>query len=466
MLAGWVWQRTARPPTASDRAVPGAGPRGPASWPATSIHAWAEAHYDVPVTAFTRYLPLYYPLRTTGCWRGSASWIERGRASRASSPRSARPPDGELHYPLAPLRCEPRHAHAQRPARRDRRHAGRRARRPPSRRGWTNSRAARSGSTQHYSGGNSSRAGMFSLFYGLPATYWDAFAGLARPPVLMDLFRQYGYQLGLFASSPVYRASSGSIARPWPACRTCASRRARPTRGPAEEIGRLTDEWYEWLDRRDPSRPFFGFLYYDSAVAIEPPDDYPPVAPVAAGSLDAGTPACPLPDRRALRRLPGRAGARRSEAPKAARPHRGHRHLRSRHGVRRERAGLQGARDGLQRLPAAHAAGGALARAAAGARRSPHLPQRRGADAAHRAVRLHESALRLREWAQPLLRRAVGLAHRRQPQRLRPDRARSGDHRLPVRLRDPRPELSPRRTRRSRATTCGPRMQEMRRFYR
>jgi membrane-anchored protein YejM (alkaline phosphatase superfamily) len=58
----------------------------------------------------------------------------------------------------------------------------------------------------HYSGGNASRAGMTPLFYGLPATYWDAFAGIARPPVLMDLFRANGYQLGLFVATPVYRA--------------------------------------------------------------------------------------------------------------------------------------------------------------------------------------------------------------------------------------------------------------------
>ena len=38
----------------------------------------------------------------------------------------------------------------------------------------------------------------------------------------------------------------------------------------------LTEEWYGWLGQRDPSRPFFGFLYYDAAVAFEPPDDYPP----------------------------------------------------------------------------------------------------------------------------------------------------------------------------------------------
>ena len=46
----------------------------------------------------------------------------------------------------------------------------------------------------------------------------------------------------------------------------------------------LTDEWYGWLDRRDPARPFFGFLYYNAAVAIEPPDNYPPVTPVVPGA--------------------------------------------------------------------------------------------------------------------------------------------------------------------------------------
>jgi membrane-anchored protein YejM (alkaline phosphatase superfamily) len=46
----------------------------------------------------------------------------------------------------------------------------------------------------------------------------------------------------------------------------------------------LTDEWYQWLDKRNPSLPFLGFLYYDSVVAIEVPDDYPPVAPAPAGA--------------------------------------------------------------------------------------------------------------------------------------------------------------------------------------
>ena len=38
------------------------------------------------------------------------------------------------------------------------------------------------------------------------------------------------------------------------------------------------------LDRRDPAHPFFGFLYYNAAVAIEPPDNYPQVIQVPPGA--------------------------------------------------------------------------------------------------------------------------------------------------------------------------------------
>jgi membrane-anchored protein YejM (alkaline phosphatase superfamily) len=124
---------------------------------------------------------------------------------------------------------------------------------------------------------------MFSLFYGLPATYWDAFANLARPPVVMDLFRQHGYQLGLFVSSPVY----DGVGLDRTALAGVPDLRLRTSSSYPGSSGRdrtLTDEWYGWLDRRDPARPFFGFLYYNAAVAIEPPDNYPPVTPVAPGA--------------------------------------------------------------------------------------------------------------------------------------------------------------------------------------
>jgi membrane-anchored protein YejM (alkaline phosphatase superfamily) len=276
MLAVWLWSRPARP---SSRRIGWYLALGVGGCVVAShlVHAWAEARYYVPVTAFTRYLPLYYPLGDEGQVR--LGLVNRTRAREEGVIAAlAQPADRVLNYPQAPLRC---------------------AARPPMLNvllvvidamradALTPEVAPRLSELtrgairfdRHYSGGNSSRAGMFSLFYGLPATYWDAFAGITRPPVLMDMFRQHGYQLGLFASAPVYRAAGldrTALARvPNLRLQTVTSRPGSSGRDRA-----LTDEWYEWLGGRDPSRPFFGFLYYDAPVGIDAPADYPSVMPV------------------------------------------------------------------------------------------------------------------------------------------------------------------------------------------
>jgi len=281
MLAGWVWKRTARRPARPIGRYLALG-LGSCFLASHLIHAWAHANYYVPVTAFTRYLPLYYPLRNPGLL-ARLGLVDRARAREQGLVTIlSQSPGGELNYPLAPLRCEPRapllnvllvvidamRADALTPE-----VAPRLA------------EFAR-GAIQfdgHYSGGNSSRAGMFSLFYGVPATYFDAFANRARPPVMMDMFRQHGYQLGLFASSPIYRLvelDRTAFARV-PNLRLETS----PTSpGSSGRDRTLTDEWYAWLDRREPSRPLFGFLYYNAAVAVEPPDDYRPAIPVPPGA--------------------------------------------------------------------------------------------------------------------------------------------------------------------------------------
>ena len=281
MLAAWVWKRTAGPPTRRIGRYLALGV-GTCLLAGHLVHAWAEAQYYVPVTGFTRYLPLYYPLRMAGRL-ANLGLVDRDRArDRERVASLGRPPGGELNYPLASLRCEPRlpvpnvllividglRADALTPD-----FAPRLA------------ELAR-GAIRfdgHYSGGNSSRAGMFSLFYGLPATYWDAFAVPARPPVLMDVFRRYGYQLGLFASSPLYRSvelDRTALAR-IPDLRLETSSRLPGSSGRDRT---LTDEWQQWLDRRDAARPFFGFLYYDAVVSIEPPDDHQPAIPVPPGT--------------------------------------------------------------------------------------------------------------------------------------------------------------------------------------
>jgi membrane-anchored protein YejM (alkaline phosphatase superfamily) len=46
----------------------------------------------------------------------------------------------------------------------------------------------------------------------------------------------------------------------------------------------LTEEWLEWIEKRRTARPFFGFLYYDAVVSIEPPEDYPLPVPAPPGA--------------------------------------------------------------------------------------------------------------------------------------------------------------------------------------
>jgi membrane-anchored protein YejM (alkaline phosphatase superfamily) len=194
-----------------------------------------------------------------------------------------RPGDGGLRYPLAPLRCDPptpklnvflvvidgMRADSLTPAV------------APALSAFAEG-AVRFDA--HYSGGMASRAGMFSLFYSLPATYWDAFADVAQPPVLMDLFRKYGYQLGLFASSPIYRAQIGLDRTALARIPNLRLETSSTVPGSSGRDRTLTGDWYDWLGERDPARPLFGFLYYNAAVAMEPPDNYPNVSPVPPGA--------------------------------------------------------------------------------------------------------------------------------------------------------------------------------------
>src|SRR5579883_3376354 len=53
----------------------------------------------------------------------------------------------------------------------------------------------------HVSGGNNTRYGTFSMFYGLYALAFDAFAAEARGPVLFDAARARGYRLAVYSTS-------------------------------------------------------------------------------------------------------------------------------------------------------------------------------------------------------------------------------------------------------------------------
>jgi membrane-anchored protein YejM (alkaline phosphatase superfamily) len=233
---------------------------------AQSIYAWADASYYVPVTSIAQQLPVQRGFTAKkllvrfGLVDISQS-RERQLANRVAGgvDQSAA---ANLNYPLTPLQCsqsEPLNlliilVDAMRS---DMLGAGL----TPNMDQFATQWASRF--SNHFSGGNSSRIGVFSLFYSLPPGYFGSFEALQKPPVLMDLLAAENYQFGLFSSSNMYR--------PVTLDRTVFAHVAnlrietKPADAPAWQRDRImTDEWMQWLDQRSPDQPFFGFLFYDA----------------------------------------------------------------------------------------------------------------------------------------------------------------------------------------------------------
>jgi len=250
------------------------------------MHAWADATYYVPVTSVGMQLPVYKGFTAKGLFTKLGVVDPAASRERAIARRLARQLDGQgsgqvLNYPLHPLHCRKGVslnlllivADAMRSD------MVQRATAPFL---WQYARKDASWFLQHFSGGNSSRMGMFSLFYGLPPGYWSSFESLQRSPVLIDELQRQDYQLGLFSSSSLYRP----VALDRTAFANVPDLRlgTEPASAPAWQRDRtVTQAWREWLRQQDRSRPFFGFLFYDASNA----QDYPPEFETAADSPPA-----------------------------------------------------------------------------------------------------------------------------------------------------------------------------------
>jgi membrane-anchored protein YejM (alkaline phosphatase superfamily) len=241
------------------------------------IHAWADAAYYVPVTGLGQALPVYKGVTAKSLMTRLGLVDVAASRERELARQVARDLEGgsgrHLQYPLNPLQCSggeglnlvfiiadalradvvtpglaPRITHF--------------------------ASAAGADFRNHFSGGNSSRMGMFSLFYGLPPGYWSTFSSLQRPSVLVDELQARGYQLGLYSSATMYRpvVLDRTAFAKVPNLRMVTE----PESDPAWKRDRkLNREWFDWLDRRDPDVPFFGFLFYDSIMGRMFPPDYP-----------------------------------------------------------------------------------------------------------------------------------------------------------------------------------------------
>lgn len=111
----------------------------------------------------------------------------------------------------------------------------------------------------HYSGGDCTKAGLFALFYSLPAYYWDH---MHAPPVLFEELKKHNYQTKVLVSA-------GLI---WPSFYQNIFKNVKnldlhiPGKKPFERDKNINAKALNFLDSvKQKKDPFFLFLFYDSA---------------------------------------------------------------------------------------------------------------------------------------------------------------------------------------------------------
>jgi hypothetical protein len=227
------------------------------------IYAWASAAGYTPITGQTRILPGYRPLTAKRWFR------KHGLMPRSLPPIKLATSMG-LDYPRAALSCgtpssppnvlfvviDSWRADALRPE-----VTPNLARLAVESQRFTN----------HVSGGNATRIGMFSLFYGLPGTYWHDMLGERRGAVFVQELMKQGYDVEVFRSAPLFSPELDRtifVGVPDLRLRSDGDRAWQRDRD-------LTADFVGWLGKRNSKRPFFALLFYDSPHKYDFPPDWP-----------------------------------------------------------------------------------------------------------------------------------------------------------------------------------------------
>jgi len=118
--------------------------------------------------------------------------------------------------------------------------------------------------TSHFSGGNGTRQGLFSLFYGIPGNYWDMFLRKQQGPVLFDVLNQYDYQYFIYTSAKfTYPEFNQTIFSQIPADKLIENNTGEPWKRDKANTTSLIND----IKNRDHSKPFYGFLFYEATHA-------------------------------------------------------------------------------------------------------------------------------------------------------------------------------------------------------
>lgn len=115
--------------------------------------------------------------------------------------------------------------------------------------------------TRNYSGGNGTRMGVFSMFMGMPGNYWFPFLRERRGAAIIDVLQQQHYQMSLYTSA---RFSYPEFDRTiFSAVPQDALHWRESGEGWEKDRDNVTD-MLKFIDGRDPAKPFFSFMFFES----------------------------------------------------------------------------------------------------------------------------------------------------------------------------------------------------------
>lgn len=116
--------------------------------------------------------------------------------------------------------------------------------------------------SNHYSGGNGTRFGIFSLFYGIDGTYWHNFLARRVSPILIDTLIEKGYAFSILSSTrltfPEFRKTV--FVRVPESIQDSFGKTTA-----AERDAIITERVIQFMSRREKERPFFAFVFYDAS---------------------------------------------------------------------------------------------------------------------------------------------------------------------------------------------------------
>jgi len=231
------------------------------------IHVWAAANAYQPVLILKNYLPLFQPA-TANRLMQKYGWIDEEALAkqRALSLKGG----SDIRYPLSKMVY---HDKSKKPnivflVIDSWRYDTFNSNNTPNL--W---HFAQQGITydRHFATGNSTRTGIFGLFYGMPGTYWHNMLSNQRSPILMDRLQALDYQMGIFASASLL---DPEFNRTVFANLTNLRVRSEGSSPSARDVD-LTQDWLKWYADRDVSRPSFSFLFYDAPHGYDFPEAYP-----------------------------------------------------------------------------------------------------------------------------------------------------------------------------------------------